>query len=221
MFKPTVMAPSSLCHILGHIMNDGVVFSAAFSDLDTYVKFMFGGHEDIGFHLYHMVSRLLKIMDWSCNPPGVLCSLLTLVPKLFIMGTNTYVLFALEAPSMVPTVKSSSKGAATSCSICCSNIDQPYTTRINTRESRFTIVMLIILRSNSSLVVMGPSDFTSIIWFQCSEKEWIGVAALMGFTDLFNVLLYLNREMEIMKVSCQSNAVGGTSNKVEDEIAVK
>ncbi|TXG68849.1 hypothetical protein EZV62_003784 [Acer yangbiense] len=28
-------------------------------------------------------------------------------------------------------------------------------------------------------------------------------------------------EMEIMKVSCQSNAVGGTSNKVEDEIAVK
>ncbi|TXG68830.1 hypothetical protein EZV62_003765 [Acer yangbiense] len=77
-------------------------------------------------------------------------------------------------------------------------------------------------RSNSSLVVMaGPSDFTSIIWFQCSEKEWIGVAALMGFTVLFNVLLYINREMEIMKVSCQSNAVGGTSNKVEDEIAVK
>ncbi|KAK0598536.1 hypothetical protein LWI29_035681 [Acer saccharum] len=67
---------------------------------------------------------------------------------------------------------------------------------------------------------MGPSDFTSIIWFQCSEKEWIGVAALLGFTVLFNVLLYLNREMEIMKVSCQSNAVGGTSNKVEDEIAV-
>ncbi|KAK1574879.1 hypothetical protein Q3G72_000687 [Acer saccharum] len=47
-------------------------------------------------------------------------------------------------------------------------------------------------RSNSSLVVMGPSDFTSIIWFQCSEKEWIGVAALLGFTVLFNVLLYIN-----------------------------
>ncbi|KAK0597962.1 hypothetical protein LWI29_030262 [Acer saccharum] len=47
-------------------------------------------------------------------------------------------------------------------------------------------------KSNSSLVVMGPSDFTSIIWFQCSEKEWIGVAALLGFTVLFNVLLYIN-----------------------------
>ncbi|KAK0598354.1 hypothetical protein LWI29_033938 [Acer saccharum] len=132
--------------------------------------------------------------------------------RLFQNITN----FALEASGMVPTVKSSSKGAATPSSICCSNIDQPYTTRINTGKSRFTTVMLIILRpsfiwrhtffdhlvsagsfgpskrSNSSLVVMGPSDFTSIIWFQCSEKEWIGVAALLGFTVLFNVLLYIN-----------------------------
>ncbi|KAK0596240.1 hypothetical protein LWI29_014004 [Acer saccharum] len=64
----------------------------------------------------------------------------------FIMETNMYVLFALEASGMVPTVKSSSKGAATPSSICCSNIDQPYTTRINTGKSRFTTVMLIILR---------------------------------------------------------------------------
>ncbi|TXG46311.1 hypothetical protein EZV62_028191 [Acer yangbiense] len=34
-------------------------------------------------------------------------------------------------------------------------------------------------------------------------------------------LVPIVREMEIMKVSYQSNAVGGTSNKVEDEIAVK
>ncbi|TXG46308.1 hypothetical protein EZV62_028188 [Acer yangbiense] len=76
-------------------------------------------------------------------------------------------------------------------------------------------------KSNSCSVVMGTLDFNSIIWFQCSDKEWIGVAALLEFTVLLDVLLYLNREMEIMKVSYQSNAVGGTSNKVEDEIAVK
>ncbi|TXG68839.1 hypothetical protein EZV62_003774 [Acer yangbiense] len=77
-------------------------------------------------------------------------------------------------------------------------------------------------------MVMGTLDFTSIIWFHCSDKEWTGVAALLEFTVLFDVLLYQSKqnmsstgEMEIMKVSCQSNAVGGTSNLLEDENAVK
>ncbi|KAI9162347.1 hypothetical protein LWI28_026407 [Acer negundo] len=47
-------------------------------------------------------------------------------------------------------------------------------------------------RSTSCFVVMGTLDFNSIIWFQCSDKEWIGVAALLEFTVLFDVLLYLN-----------------------------
>ncbi|KAK1576563.1 hypothetical protein Q3G72_014970 [Acer saccharum] len=47
-------------------------------------------------------------------------------------------------------------------------------------------------RSNSCLVVMGTLDFNSIIWFQCSDKDWIGVAALLEFTVLFDILLYLN-----------------------------
>ncbi|KAK0595330.1 hypothetical protein LWI29_005655 [Acer saccharum] len=94
------------------------------------VKFMFGAHRDIGFHLYHIKNKGLELQpSWGSLFSSMLCHLLTLVPKL----------------------------------------------------------------SNSSLVVMaGPSDFTSIIWFQCSEKEWIGVAALLRFTVLFNVLLYLN-----------------------------
>ncbi|KAK3217878.1 hypothetical protein Dsin_011848 [Dipteronia sinensis] len=47
--------------------------------------------------------------------------------------------------------------------------------------------------------------------------------ALSVFILLLLVSFILPKgEMEIMKVSCQSNAVGGTSsNKVEDEIAVK
>ncbi|KAK4839273.1 hypothetical protein QYF36_020603 [Acer negundo] len=84
LFKPTGTAPSRLCHLLGHITNDGVVFSLAFSEHN-------------------------------------------------------------KSTGMVRTVKSSSKGAATLFSICCSNIDPPYTTRINIRGSRFTTVLLIIL----------------------------------------------------------------------------
>ncbi|KAK0595844.1 hypothetical protein LWI29_010567 [Acer saccharum] len=47
------------------------------------------GHNADSLSFQKMVSRLLKIMDWSCNPPVVLCSLqcyvhlLTLVPKLW------------------------------------------------------------------------------------------------------------------------------------------
>ncbi|KAK0597155.1 hypothetical protein LWI29_022308 [Acer saccharum] len=150
LFKTTGTAPSRLCHLLGHITNDGVVFGAAFSEHN-------------------------------------------------------------KSLSMVRTIKSSTKLAATPCLICCSNIDPPYTTRINTGVSRLTTVLLIILRpqwrrthlvsagrfcpskrSNSCLVVMGTLDFNSIIWFQCSDKDWIGVAALLEFTVLFDILLYLN-----------------------------
>ncbi|KAK0595945.1 hypothetical protein LWI29_011335 [Acer saccharum] len=102
LFKTTGTAPSRLCHLLGHITNDGVVFGAAFSEHNKC---------DPQWRRTHLVSA------------GRFC------------------------PSK---------------------------------------------RSNSCLVVMGTLDFNSIIWFQCSDKDWIGVAALLEFTVLFDILLYLN-----------------------------
>ncbi|KAK0598680.1 hypothetical protein LWI29_036963 [Acer saccharum] len=49
---------------------------------------------------------------------------------------------------------------------------------------------------------MGTLDFNSLKWFQCSGKEWIGVAALLEFTILFDVLLYLNRKFTRMDRGC-------------------
>ncbi|TXG68844.1 hypothetical protein EZV62_003779 [Acer yangbiense] len=153
----------------------------------------------------------------------------------FIIGPNTYVLFALEAPGMVQTVKSSSKGAATPCSISCNNIDPPYTTRINTKGLRFTIVLLIILRPQwrrtffDHLVSAGrfcPSKSPPGVHhsLQCS----IHLLTLVVPKSSWKATNIISDE----EANDQSNRRGTkrgkqkaknefNSNKVEDEIAVK
>ncbi|KAK0596363.1 hypothetical protein LWI29_014952 [Acer saccharum] len=84
-------------NLLNNQVDDTIIGHNADSLSFQKVKFMFGGHRDIGFHLYHIVSRLLKIRDWSCNPPGVLSSLqcyvhlLTLVTKLALGKPQTII----------------------------------------------------------------------------------------------------------------------------------